>query len=145
MNMACYLEPGAKIRSIDLGVPHESGSTIINTREKITSVMQMLRSSGFDADCFFGNSHSEKALQWAKVSGPYDLIFIDGDHTYDGVASDLASYHAIGEVIALHDIGHINEEGPRRLWSKMFFATDEFTVFSCNAGKYGGIGVLARK
>ncbi len=60
------------------------------------------------------DSHSVEALQSVKAAlenQPLDYLFIDGDHTYEGVTKDFEMYGPLvrkGGLIAFHDI----VEGP---------------------------------
>jgi predicted O-methyltransferase YrrM len=61
--------------------------------------MQFIRADSHAAD-----TQEEVA---AAVDGGVDLLFIDGDHTYEGVKQDFEMYRqfvADGGLIALHDI-----------------------------------------
>lgn len=57
-----------------------------------------------------GNSHSNDTLEKVKnlLNGDHlDLLFIDGDHSYDGVKKDFIEYSKLvkkGGLIALHDV-----------------------------------------
>lgn len=54
-----------------------------------------------------GDSHSDEVLAEMYAYGPYDFIFIDGDHTYEGVLADWIASLAMAApdgLIALHDI-----------------------------------------
>jgi len=58
---------------------------------------------------FTMNSHNTNDPQIKQIEklGPYDLIFIDGNHTYEGVELDFKTYVqflAFGGIIALHDV-----------------------------------------
>lgn len=96
-----------------------------------------------------GNSRalSTVALVERVLTGPVDLLFIDGDHTYDGVRSDYTLYHKFvrpGGVILFHDIEdtpyHRNHhEGAvevYRLWQELQGEKHEFTIHSgwCGLG-----------
>lgn len=106
-----------------------------------------------------GDSHDrstkDKLLYFMGVLGigSFDLIFIDGDHSYDGVKEDFETYRdllSVGRgVIAFHDIvetdlvkqfGH----GVWKFWRELATITDQGNVvreFSI-ASDWGGIGCL---
>jgi predicted O-methyltransferase YrrM len=57
-----------------------------------------------------GDSHSEETaarLEQLLAGEPLDVLFIDGDHSYDGVRADFERYAPLvrsGGIVALHDI-----------------------------------------
>lgn len=62
----------------------------------------------------------------AKAKGEYDVVFIDGDHSYEGVLADYTNYGPMGRIVALHDIAaplRSKAGGVARLWGKI--KTDE--------------------
>lgn len=53
-----------------------------------------------------GRSDEKRIIDSTKDIGPYDLIFIDGDHTFEAVNRDVNNYFPMikkGGYIALHD------------------------------------------
>lgn len=61
-----------------------------------------------------GLSH-EHAAQWRE---PIDLLFLDGDHSYDAVRRDFADWAPKirpGGYLVMHDVVHEVHEGPRRV------------------------------
>jgi len=60
--------------------------------------------------CIQGDSHdtaTQTRLRRALRGRAVDVLFIDGDHRYEGVAADLATYGRLvrpGGLVALHDI-----------------------------------------
>lgn len=67
----------------------------------------------FDADTaidvVYGDSHAEATYEAvdAALDAPVDVLFVDGDHTYDGVVDDFETYRRLvgeGGVVAFHDI-----------------------------------------
>lgn len=98
-----------------------------------------------------GNSQSQETLQITKscLNGElFDLIFIDGDHSYEGVKSDFENYSKLlnkNGIIAFHDIvpGPIENVGEvPKFWSEIKKGKSyvEF-VENWDQGGYG-IGVL---
>lgn len=56
-----------------------------------------------------GNSHDPAYIEYAKqiIGSPVDFMFIDGDHTYEGVKADYFNFRDMvkpGGFIAFHDI-----------------------------------------
>lgn len=89
----------AQLLSIDLTYSHPRHvalASFIGSRQRLAAVT--------------ANSHEKsthtQVVQWLK-GNPVDLLFIDGDHTYNGVMQDYEAYGPLvrsGGVIAFHDI-----------------------------------------
>lgn len=65
-----------------------------------------------------GYSH-ELAGSFAE---PIDLLFVDGDHSFDGVARDFRDWAPkirCGGYLAMHDVVHQVHDGPRRVVEEM--------------------------
>lgn len=78
-----------------------------------------------------------------------DFLFIDGDHTYDGVRSDFELYAELvqpGSLIAFHDIlPHPPEKGVdvERFWRELAAARPHLELVERRPDKpWGGIGVI---
>ncbi len=84
------------------------------------------------------------------TSNGVDVLFIDGDHSYDGVSGDFRMYSPLvvpGGIVALHDIlAHSIEPGCEvdRLWGSLTGSKREIVAPRelLRGGTWGGIGVL---
>jgi predicted O-methyltransferase YrrM len=111
--------PGGRGLSIDL-------SESVRTKANLLQTLADLRSAGSSVDVIFGNSQSPDIITKAKVAAPFDLVFIDADHRYEGVARDFEVYRHLGCTVALHDVaapdthmsdGYLNGVG--RFWREI--------------------------
>ena len=99
------------------------------------------------------DSHSPSTLEQVSrlLDGGIDFLFIDGDHTYEGVRADFEMYSPLvreGGLIALHDI----VQGPHetvgdvpRFWNELRAretSADEIVADHRQGG--WGIGVITR-
>lgn len=94
------------------------------------------------------DSHAQPTFDRVKTlfgETPVDLLFIDGDHTYEGVKKDWEMYSSLvrpGGIIAFHDIaGNYDDTQVKMLWDsiKPNFEHREYAVHP--EGLYG-IGML---
>ena len=67
----------------------------------------------------------------------FDLVFIDGDHTYEGVKADYEKYKDRAKIIAFHDI--VCEPDVGKFWKSI--RGKNYEEFVCDAFA-NGIGVL---
>jgi len=97
-----------------------------------------------------GDSTSKRTLERASAFAPYDLVFIDGNHTYDYVKQDFANFSKLlakGGVLALHDIAASDWPDVPRFWEEVKASGEwEFQEFICrDYPTHFGIGMLTRK
>lgn len=69
-----------------------------------------------------GNSVEERTIEKMKLLGGYDLVFIDGNHSYEFVKQDF--YNSLtmlneGGVIAFHDVDCPDWPGINQFWNEL--------------------------
>lgn len=103
-----------------------------------------LRGLGHTVLLLTGNSQDWATIALAENEGPYDVVYIDGDHSLEGVTADWQNYGPMGRIVAFHDIIDKNGMHVRYLWDelKQSYPHTEF-VFDPGRRKYG-IGMLYR-
>lgn len=84
-----------------------------------------LRKIGHSVEMIWANSRDERTIAQVAEAGPYDAIFIDGDHSYEGVKADWLNYGGMGKIVGFHDItpiqrpAHKNPIEVPRLWREI--------------------------
>lgn len=107
------------------------------------------------ADFIDGDSHNTRSLDWLvdQLNGtPIDVLFLDGDHTFEGVATDWDLYSPLvrpGGIVALHDICWHGPDHPcqvDRFWAEITsWPGVQTTTFIDTPTNWGGIGVVVRQ
>ena len=97
-----------------------------------------------------GDSHLSKTVSEVRKRCPcFDHIFIDGDHTYEGVKEDFSNFSPLirsGGIIAFHDI--IGEHSPEsgfevaRFWNEIKSSFRHEEIVENRSQGWAGIGVL---
>jgi predicted O-methyltransferase YrrM len=136
--------PDATIISIDLpggkfgGGQSQLRSLLYHTFGKLFQRMHLIR----------GDSHSgEVAGKVKHITQSLDVVFIDGDHTYEGVKHDFLSYFPLvrqSGIIAFHDIAEHPEKAGGdvpRFWNEVKTSYRHEEIIE-NREQGWGIGVL---
>lgn len=115
-----------------------AGGKCPNSYEALYRAASDLKKRGQKAVVIIGNSHSPEIVGSISKYSPFDAVFIDGDHSHDGVRADWHNYGPMGNLIAFHDI-RAEDKGIASLWNelKQQYRHTEFAFYD-----RGGIGVL---
>jgi predicted O-methyltransferase YrrM len=114
-------------------------------------VFRRLLLSGQTADFVRGDSHSPETLDTVRSTlrgSPVDVLFIDGDHSYEGVKKDFEIYSRLVRpdgLIFLHDIAehpasrncHVS-----RFWNELRLVTDAREFIENPRQGWAGIGMV---
>ena len=101
-----------------------------------------------DLRFILGDSHSQSTCDKVEevTNGSIDFLFIDGDHSYDGVKADYRRYEPLvakGGIIAFHDIQHEHDRvGVDRLWDELKEEYETVEIDVSPDKTTGGIGIL---
>ncbi len=139
--VANALPKGSRIVSVDLG---RNGPALAET-------ISELKQGGYDARLIIGNSTFDGIIAQAKALGPYDAVFIDGDHRMPALQSDWDHYGRMGKIIGFHDIAWKRESdwtGPvivvPEFWDSIKTGYRFTELKMCETGCNAGIGVIYR-
>ena len=115
------IDTGHKLNSfLEVGFASGINNSILNKFFNFKHIVGLdYFSSSMNSDCLLGNmihknltlicgnTRTNYLIDSANKLGPYDMIFIDADHTYEGVKSDFNNYMPMvsdGGVIGFHDV-----------------------------------------
>jgi len=98
--MSDVLHPGARIVSVELPEGPWGRS---NSLMALQGVINTLNEKGFDATLIVGDSTDHEVIDQVGTE-TFDVVFIDGDHRYEGVMTDYENYGQLGKLVAFHDV-----------------------------------------
>lgn len=139
VELAHAMPKGSRIIAIDLCKPKKF-PTDLDVEAYLMGRVDELRAEGYDAHLIVGDSKEPIIAMAAQSLAPFDLVFIDGDHSQEGCSADWLSYGHLGKIVAFHDIKGC--PGVTTVWNelKTKYRTQEYIE-----GRDMGIGVLWRE
>lgn len=90
-----------------------------------------------------GDSQNQQNISQAKNHTQYyDFIFVDGNHTYDGVKRDYENYFGMCKMMGFHDINPSSKSNLQVdcLWKELIDRHNHIVINSKQT--YGGIGII---
>jgi predicted O-methyltransferase YrrM len=95
--VAEILPKGSRIVSVDMPFKETKGIAL-------RKMMDDLKRAGYDTHLFLGDSGDVNIVRQVRPLGPFDAVFIDGDHRFPYVKSDWENYGTLGRIVGFHDI-----------------------------------------
>lgn len=99
---------------------------------------------------YAGRSNDPQIVAEVKNLGPYDFIFIDGDHSFEGVRDDYNTFRPMarpGAIIAFHDVCEhpaVTQCEVKKFWDelKTTLPPEDFFEIIDEPKVWGGIGLV---
>ena len=131
LDLAAGMDGKGKIVCVDLPGTFPWGEA--DSQTILMENVAMLRGWGHSVTALLEDSHDPAVVELVRTKGPYDFVFIDGDHTYEGVKQDWENYGPLGKTVVFHDIvrpksGERQELGVWRLWQEIAGTKEEFVA-----------------
>lgn len=112
-----------------------------NSDKQLIRAIGSLKAKGYDAHLFLGNSQNPDILKKVRSMGPFDFVFIDGDHSYAGASADWKNYGPLGKTVVFHDVLPANPKlGVWRLWQEIEGCKETFVAEDSTMG----LGIFRR-
>jgi predicted O-methyltransferase YrrM len=98
LQVAAALPVPSRLVSVDLPWGMRESTPVLQ------GVVHRLQGLGHEVHLFLGDSTDESVIGQVRALSPYDVVFIDANHTLPFVKSDWMNYGPMGRIVAFHDI-----------------------------------------
>lgn len=148
--VAHSLPKGSRVVSVDFAIDTPAA------KPHLEDCVSELCKEGYDAHFIYGDSRSQEVIEQARLLGPFDCVFLDGDHTLEGVKSDWVNYGPMGRLVGFHDISWnatwrssvpgrpFKAMGVPELWAELKAKHRHHEIRMHSPQNYYGIGILWR-
>lgn len=139
--IALSMPVGSRIICLDYGINPPIPSEV----DFLSSCRGRLATlTGYETRLIVADSHDPQTQAEVSQYAPFDLCFIDGDHSYEGVKLDWKMYGRMARIVAFHDILRERDYGPWKLWSELKQNYPHVELTHSRGNRNLGIGVLWR-
>ena len=119
-----YLEIGASLGGSVIVIAQAISRKIVvvdlyedHSSRQLCAALARIHAEGKAVTGIAGDSTSPTTVARVRSEGPFDLVMIDGGHSYDTVKSDWLQYGPMAtKAVAFHDIA---QPGVARLWEEI--------------------------
>lgn len=109
--VARAMPEGSLVVAVDL--PH-GDTSFKETQPHLEACVDHLKRKGYDAHLFLGDSTDPKIIAKVALLAPFDVVFIDANHTLPFIRQDWRNYGPMGKMVAFHDINHKARPAPSK-------------------------------
>lgn len=145
-NMLSKIYPNIYGIGIDLpGIKKYAGKSGINPEEEIKKINPLFRYK-----IIIGNSQEQNIINKVKIllnNRKVDILFIDGDHSYNGCMSDFKNYSPMvrkNGIIGFHDLGENRFDIKTKVWPEIKSKYNRHWELVKQPGHYG-IGLIVKE
>lgn len=90
------------------------------TEQSLINCGKQMVERGHTMEIELADSQNESTVAWVRRRGPFDLVYIDADHSYEGVKKDFENYGPMAKLIALDDIVAVGPGiGVNKFWNEL--------------------------